>query len=173
MKTLWIIAVALVAGFVAIDAHAQAPVPNVPAKRTIVHPLAWDASPTPAVTYVLRRGPAPGKYDEMVELPGLTYHWTNSPAQADRTNYYVVASKNASGVESDPSNEIKVEPIQRPAPPNLRTAVPITVEIYRREPGQLWAKAITLGPFLDRADKPAEEFSAVVRVGKPEPLLPE
>lgn len=59
------------------------------------------------------------------------------------------------------------------AAPNLRTAVPVTVELYRREPGQLWGKAITVGPFYDDANKPAEEFSAVVRVGKPIQLLPE
>lgn len=152
---------------------AQAPMPNVPPKNTVVHELAWDASPTPDVTYVLRRGVAPGKYDEMVELAGLTYRWTNSAANAERTNYYVVSAKSKAGVESVPSNEVKVEPTPRPQPPNLRTAVPITVEIYRREPGQLWAKALTLGPFMDRADKPAEEFSAVIRVGKAEQMLPE
>jgi len=152
-------------------AMAQAPVPNVAPKTTVNHQLAWDASATANVTYVLRRGIQPGVYSEMVEVNGLTYTWAGAPNTV--TNYYVVTAKATNGLESAYSNELKIEPQQRPAAPNLRTAVPVTVEIYRREPGQLWAKAITLGPFYDKVDKPAEEFSAIVRVGKPIQLLPE
>lgn len=155
---------------VAIGATAQ-PVPNAAPKTTVHHQLAWDASTTPGVSYILRRGIQPGVYVEMVEVSALTYTWTNAPAKL--TNYYAVTAKAANGLESDFSNEIRVDPTPRPAAPNLRTAVPVTVELYRREPGQLWAKAITVGPFYDDANKPAEEFSAVVRVGKPIQLLPE
>lgn len=161
----------LLALIAALGASAQAPQPNAAPKTTVHHQLAWDASTTSGVTYILRRGIQPGVYVEMVEVAALTYNWTNAPAKL--TNYYVVSSKIPNGLESDYSNEIRVEPTPRPAAPNLRTAVPVTVELYRREPGQLWAKAITVGPFYDDANKPAEEFSAVVRVGKPIQLLPE
>lgn len=163
--------ITLFACFAAFCAIGQAPIPNAAPKITARHELAWDASTTPGVTYVLRRGIASGKYDEMVELAGLTYTWTNAPS--DKTNFYVVTAKSANELESVFSNELKVEPTPRPVAPNLRTAVPVTVEIYRREPGKLWAKALTIGPFLDRADHPAEEFSAVLRVGKPIQELPE
>lgn len=167
MKTLLLIASCLwpLASF------AQVPVPNVPPKTNVNHQLAWDKSPTVGVTYVLRRGVQSGVYLEMVETPALAYTWTNAPANV--TNFYVVTAKDTNGIESVYSNELRVEPTPRPVAPNLRTAVPVTVEIYRREPGQLWAKAITVGPFYDQADKPAEEFSAVVRVGKPIQLLPD
>ncbi len=156
---------------IALGASAQAPQPNAAPKTTVHHQLAWDASTTPGVSYILRRGIQPGVYLEMVETGALTYTWTNAPAKG--TNYYAVTAKAANGLESDFSNEIRVDPTPRPAAPNLRTAVPVTVELYRRAPGELWAKAITVGPFYDQADKPAEEFSAVVRVGKPIQLLPE
>lgn len=168
-KKLILIAVALISSVTLVT--AQAPMPNTAPKTTVNHQLAWDASTTAGVTYVLRRGVQPGVYLEMVELSALTYTWTNAPAKA--TNYYAVTAKGANGLESDYSNELRIEPTPRPAAPNLRTAVPVTVEIYRREPGKLWAKAITVGPFYDQADKPAEEFSALVRVGKPIQMLPE
>lgn len=160
-------------------AFAQAPMPNVPPKRTRAIAVAWDASPTPGVTYRLRRGVAAGKYDEMVNLAvgTLTYTWTNAPSLS--TNYFVVTAV-LSGVtngvaweeESVYSNEVFSTPREVQAPV-ARMAVPIMVEIYRREPGKLWAKALTFGPFLDRVDHPAEEFSAVLRVGKPMEELPE
>lgn len=157
--------------FAAFTASAQVPMPNVAPKTAVNHALAWESSPTPGVTYVLRRGVQPGVYLEMVEISGLTYTWTNAPLAV--TNYYVVTAKGTNGIESVYSNELRIDPTPRPAAPNLRTAIPVTVEIYRREPGQLWAKAITVGPFYDQVDKPAEEFSAIVRVGKPIQLLPE
>ena len=152
-------------------AFAQAPLPNIAPKTNVSHSLAWDASTTPGVTYVLRRGIASGRYDEMMNVTGLAYVWTNVPASM--TNYYVATAKNAAGLESDYSNELSVDPAPRPAPPNLRTAVPLTVELQRREPGGEWASVLTLGPFYDRADHPAEEFRTVVKIGKPIQLLPE
>jgi hypothetical protein len=157
--------------FAAFCSPAQVPMPNVAPRTNIAHSIAWDASPTPGVTYVLRRGIAPGKYDEMVNVSGLNYTWATAPAAL--TNYYVVTAKDANGWESDYSNELRVDPRQRPAAPNLKTAVPITVEIRRRAPGQEWASVLTLGPFYEPADQSAEELSAVVKVGKPIQLLPE
>lgn len=161
------------------SAHAQIPVPNVPPKTNHAIQLWWDASPTPGASSILRRGVAPGKYDEMVQLqPGVTtYIWTNSPSKL--TNYFVVsavATYTVDGVnyerESAASNEVAAEPLPIVEPPILRKAVPVTVEIYRREPGALWAKPLVLGPFYVEAAHAAEEFSAVVRAGKPVPMLP-
>lgn len=152
-------------------ASAQVPVPNIPPRTNASHELSWAASPTPNVTYILRRGIVPGIWQEMVEVKGLSYIWTNAPARL--TNYYVLAAKDSFAEEGELSNVLKVEPRPRPITPELKTAVPVTVEIYRREPGQLWAKAITVGPFYDRADRPAEEFSAVMKIGPPIQLLPD
>lgn len=79
---------------------------------------------------MVRRGIAPGKYDEMVNLPGLSYVWANAPASV--ANYYAVTSRDATGLESEYSNELRVLPTPRPTAPNLKTAVPVTVEIKRR-----------------------------------------
>lgn len=129
---------------------------------------------------MLRRGSSTGSYSEMVELVAgtLSYVWTNAPSVG--ASYFVVSSKLTgitNGVtwveESLYSNEVKSEPRPIVQPPALRTAVPITVEIYRGRPGQLQAKVLTLGPYLDMADLSVEQFSSVVRIGKPEQLLPE
>lgn len=157
--------------FAAFCASAQVPVPNVPPRTNTAHSLAWDASPTPNVTYVLRRGIAPGKYDEMVNITGTTHTWSNAPASL--TNYYVVTARDASGMESDFSNELRVDPRPRPVAPNLKTAVPVTVQIYRGAPGGMRAHVLTVGPFYDEASKVSEQYSASVHIGPPIKLLPE
>lgn len=160
------------------------PVPNVPPKRGRAIQVWWDASPTPGASYVLRRGVAPGRYDEMVFIPAgtnvltLTYIWTNAPAAA--TNYFIVSAK-VSGItngvpweeESLPSNEVGSLPRDLPVAPALRAAVPITVEIYRVQPGQAWVKVLDVGPFYDSADLRTDNYSSIVKIGPAVKMLPE
>lgn len=157
--------------FAAFCSQAQVPVPNVPPRTNAPIDVSWNASPTAGVTYILRRSVVAGIWQEMVEVDGLRYIWTNAPARL--TNYFVLTAKNAAGEEGDYSNVLKVEPRPRPITPSLQSAVPVTVEIYRGGPGGLQAKVLTLGPYYDVADHTAEEYSAVLKIGKPIQLLPE
>lgn len=166
--------------FQVVVAEAQAPLPNVPPKGTKAIQVWWDASPTPGVSYVLRRGVASGRYDDMVLLPPgtLTYVWTNAPSTA--TNFFVVTAKLSgmnNGVpfeeESPYSNEVAAAPRVPVEAPNLRSAVPITVSIFRGQPGQMWAKVIDVGPFYDEALKTNELYEARVKIGAAVKLLPE
>ncbi len=154
----------------AVTSSAQAPMPNVPPKTTVAHSLAWDASTTPNVVYVVRRGVASGKYDEMVVLPGLAYVWTNAPAAA--TNYYVVSSRDSTGLESVYSNERSVEPRARPDAPGLMTAVPITVWIERKESDGQWVKVATVGQFYDLAQNSQKQYRPGIMIGPPSKVLP-
>lgn len=157
--------------FATFCSHAQVPVPNVAPRTNAAHELSWPASPTPNVTYILRRGVVPGIWQEMVEVKGLNYIWTNAPARL--TNYYVLTAKDSFAEEGEFSNVLKVEPRPRPTTPELKTAVPVTVEIYRGTPGGLQARVLTLGPFYDQANDAAELYSARVHIGPPIQLLPE
>ena len=146
MKTLTSLYLAVCRG-----ASAQTPMPNVQPKTNLNVELAWEASTTPGVTYVIRRGIAPGVYLEMVEISGLAHTWAKAPANL--TNYFVVSAKNAAG-ESDLSNELKLEPRARPNAPNLKTAVPITVQFFRGD-----KMALEVGPFYAETEKPDGLFT--------------
>lgn len=149
---------------------AQVPVPNVAPKTNVNYLLGWDASTTPSVTYVVRRGIVSGKYDEMATVNGLTYTWSNAPSKM--TNYFVVTAKNSSGVESDYSNELKIEPLVRPETPNLKTAVPVTVKLQRKESNGEWVDVYKVGPLYSLTDS-SGEFRSAMTIGKPVKILPE
>lgn len=153
----------------AIPTFGQVPIPNVLPKTNVNYQLAWDASTTSGVTYVVRRGTASGKYDEMVATGALSYTWSNAPAKM--TNYFVVSAKNASSVESDYSNELRIEPLSRPEAPNLRTAVPITVKIQERNKDGEWVDSMQVGPFY-RVTLDNSNFRSTMVIGQPVNLLP-
>lgn len=151
-------------------AFAQ-PVPYVAPKRIQAASLAWDPSPSPGVVAtIIRRGTTSGQYIEQVTVPVGTnsYTWTNLTTG---TSYFVVTAITDTGIESLYSNEVSVN-ITLPLAPNFRSAVPITVQIYRRENGILQAQILELGPFYDLADLSSATYESTVTIGSPLKVFP-
>lgn len=155
-----------------LTATAQPVLPYVAPKRTQSIQLAWDASPSPGVVAtIIRRGTEPGVWIEQVKVPtpATSYVWTNLNVG---TSYFVATAITDTGLESEYSNQISAV-VTLPFAPNFRSAVPITVSIYRQGSDKLWAKVLELGPFYDEANQPAENFRSEVKIGSPIKMFPE
>ncbi len=90
-----------------------------------------------------------------VAASATTAVWTNAPKNA--TNYFVASAFTATGLESDPSNEIALNPVG-PLPPALRTAVPITVYIESKTKDGEWVIRHVVGPLYTMTENTNEMF---------------
>lgn len=140
------------------------PVPATPIKTNQNVNLEWDASPTTNATgYIIRRGIRSGVYDQQITVNGrlnTTLTWSNAPVGV--TNYFMATAFNASGLESDPSNELSVILERRPAAPLMRTAVPITVMIKSSD-GRL---RLSVGPYYVVTEGTNDAFRAELAIGR-------
>jgi hypothetical protein len=82
--------------------------------------FAWDANPEPDIVgYVLYSGQQSGSYTERSELGNVT-QTTVTDLQPGMTYYFSIAALNDSGLESDPSAEIRYAvPLTSPSRPRL------------------------------------------------------
>lgn len=70
--------------------------------------LSWAPSTSPVVGYNIYRGGASGgPYSKINSALDATTIYTDSSVQGGKTYYYVVKSVDSSGMESNPSNEVK------------------------------------------------------------------
>src|SRR5438552_175041 len=71
--------------------------------------LAWDANTESDLAgYIVNYGTAAGQYTNLVDVGNVT-NSTVSNLQYGVTYYFVVTAYNASGLESDPSNEVSYD----------------------------------------------------------------
>src|SRR5687768_11916704 len=83
--------------------------------------FAWNASTSPNITgYTVRYGTVSGSYPFTYNA-GNALTATISALTAGTRYYFVVTARNASGLESDPSNEISFTPSGIPLPNVLPT----------------------------------------------------
>lgn len=171
MKCLGILTLLTLSSLVGLS---QPILPSTPLKTNINITLAWDLSPsTNVVGYILRRGVRSGQYDQMMVIPSATATtavWTNAPSNV--TNYFMATAYTASGLESDPSNEVGLVMERRPLSPQLRTAVPITVFIESKGENGMWATRHVLGPFYTLTETGHEEFRTRLAVTSAVEVMP-
>jgi hypothetical protein len=159
-----------------LPAWAQ-PTPATPPRTAPVLVLEWTPPPnTNGITgYVIRHGTALGVWSWQQFVAGAAstnLAWSNSVPGA--VNYFEARSVNTEGVESDPSNVVQRALQSRPAPPQLRQAVPLLVIIESRAGADApWRERLRIGPFQALASAPTEQFRAGLLAQPPVALLPD
>lgn len=157
----------------ALAATAQPVVPHVAPKTNATVTLEWHANLEPEVThYFIHRGIAPRNYTEMMRVDGrlnTNCVWTNIVIGV--TNYFAATAAGTNVVESDYSNEVSVR-LVRLAPPNMKTAIPITAFIESKSGEGQWVRRHTIGPIYALADDPQEIFRVVLDGPVGVPVLP-
>src|SRR4029078_6433755 len=120
--------------------------------------LGWTPKPG-ATSYVVRRGPAPGRPDQAIPSAPTNGH-ADTLLSNDTTYYYTVAAKNAGG-ESAPSDEIAATPVGPPPAPLDVWAAPGTTCVSLR-----WRPAANAERYrVMRSATPGGPYAAI---GNPE-----
>ena len=166
MKT---ITLAFLLGLV-MAASATPPLPIV-AKTTKIS-LAWNASPTPNVTYKLYHSTNNVTWDRT--YPGImdtAYTVTNVPAGS--SNWFSVAAVNVDGIESVPSNVVEKPIESQPAPATGLISVPIVVKVESTtNSGVSWtAFRSYTNNVIASTDEPERVFRSSVEIGRPTELV--
>lgn len=136
--------------------------------------LAWDrAASHTNVVFTVLVGVQPGVYNLRVEAGTNTAHTVTNLAPF--SYFFAVIARNASGLESDPSNEVSATVAKPQAPANHRTiAVPLTAGIQASSsPDGPWREIKSFGTLWYIAKTDQRFFRPTLVTGTPIQTLEE